>query len=253
MKKSTTLVILIAGLFLAACSAPAPEPTPEPTPIPATSTPLPSPTPLPPSAWRGEWNIWMGVDLVASSLEMEDLDGTITSEFQVQPEDLYSLLATKSEDETILKGTWESSTENGTVHVILLENQDQFVGNLNGYIPFCGAKNGAEMPDPCVLDWGGEWQVWLGVDLYNSTVTYVQDGTVVTGQGKTAQGYQANFNGEINADGSIVTGGYSVMVVKGSFEVIMSDTMLQFSGNYDGQPLCGARRGAEKPETCLAP
>lgn len=255
MKKPVILVLVLAVWFLSACSAPAPEPTPTPTAIPPTSTPLPTPTatPLPPSAWRGEWTAWTGSELYESSLVLADDGGTITSEFEPEAGDLYSLLATKSEDELTLNGSWESATASGTVRVRLLDNPDQFVGNLDGYTPLCGARNGAEQPDPCGLDWSGEWQVWLGSDLYNSTVTYTQDGTIVTGQGKTAQGYLANFNGEINEDGSIASGSYTIMVINGSFEVHMADNMLQFSGNFDGEPLCGARWGAPKPEVCLGP
>ena len=253
MKKVLVLALVLAVWLLTACSALAPEPTS--TPIPPTSTPLPAPTatPLPPSAWRGEWTIWTGDNSQESFITFEDMDGAVTSsEIEIDRGNI-TFQAVKSEDEFTLNGTWQSDAESGTIRVRLLENQDQFVGNMNGYIPFCGARNDAEMPEACVLNWSGEWQVWLGTDEYNSTVTYVQDGMTVTGQTTTSQGYKANFNGEINADGSIASGGYSIMVINGSFEVIMDDNMIQFSGNYDGQPLCGARWGASKPETCLAP
>ena len=253
MKKVFVLVLVLVIWLLSACSASAPEPTS--TPIPPTSTPLPAPTatPLPPSAWRGEWTIMTGDDLQESLISFEDIDGAITSsEIEIDRGNV-TFQAVKSEDEFTLNGTWETETESGTIRVRMLDNEDQFVGNIDGSTPFCGARNDAEIPDPCILNWSGEWQIWLGDELYNSTVTYVQEGTTVTGQTKTAQGYQVNFNGEINEDSSVASGGYSIMVTNGSFEVFMDDNMIQFSGNFDGQPLCGARLGASKPEICLAP
>ena len=163
--------------------------------------------------------------------------------------------ATVAEDEKTASGTWTNSAgDSGSITIRLSDDEMQFVGNHSGEIPICAAKAGAEMPDPCGLNWSGEWQVWLGPDQYNSTVAYIQEGSNVTGQAKSAQGYRYDFKGAINEDGSIASGTWSAVVLGGEFEVYMADNMIQFSGNLDGEfPLCGARWGAPKPDTCLFP
>ncbi len=257
MKKIARLVLAIGIALLSACSALAPEPTPTPTPIPPTSTPIPTPTatPLPPSAWRDTWTVWKGEEREEITMDFKVVDNNLTTTFVSAEGDEIDVEAIISEDEKTITGTWSSKDgSSGSIHARLSEDENQLVGNLSGETPICASKAGAEMPDPCGLNWSGEWQVWLGPDQYNSTVVYIQEGDSVTGQAKSAQGYRYDFKGLINEDGSIATGTWSAMVLGGEFEVYMADNMIQFSGNLDGEfPLCGARWGAPKPDTCLVP
>lgn len=257
MKKIARLVLAIGIALLSACSALTPEPTPTPTPIPPTSTPIPTPTatPLPPSAWRDTWTVWTGEELQEMTVDFTVVNNELTATFVSDDGDELEIEAIISEDEKIAAGTWtNSAAETGSIKMRLSDDEMQLVGNLSGDTPLCAAKPGAEMPDPCVLNWSGEWQVWLGPDQYNSTVAYIQEGVNVTGQAKSAQGYRYDFKGAINEDGSIASGTWSAVVLGGEFEVYMADNMIQFSGNLDGEyPLCGARWGAPKPDTCLVP
>ncbi|NMC45296.1 MAG: hypothetical protein GYA52_00540 [Chloroflexi bacterium] len=257
MKKLMGLGLLILIGTLTACSTLFSEPTPTPTPIPPTSTPIPTPTatPLPPSAWEGTWTAWAGTELLETTIEIKRENGNFVAIYEPTAGNPQTINAIVSDDELLFSGTWQSAEEeSGTLKLRMMDGNMQFVGNQNGYIPICGAKEGATQPDPCGLNWSGEWQVWLGPDQYNSSVTYTQNDQTVTGQAKSAEGYRYDFRGTINEDGSIVTGSWSAVILKGDFEVYMDDNMIQFVGNLDGEyPICGARWGASKPEVCLGP
>jgi len=160
--------------------------------------------------------------------------------------------ASTNEDGLTAIGTWDSSSgRSGTIAMLINEDKNQFIGNLDGTEPLCGARDGYEQPSPCKcefgFDWSGEWLVWLGTEQIETILLFTQDGNDVG-----ILIYE--FEGITSEDGFTLTGPWKALGASGTLEAKMLDNMAQFTGNLDQiYPICGARLGAPKPETCMGP
>ena len=243
--------MIVVFLVFASCTASEPVPPPTETPLPPTVAPTEEPTPTatpePISPWFGVWKTWTGEELTEIEIEFLAKENMLTAEFEPTPGDVHTVSAVISDDEKTARGTWQNSKgASGTMAVRMLEGDVQFIGNLDGYQPLCGVKGDAEQPDPCVLNWGGGWKVWVSKEEIDGTFVYTQTGNVV--QGTASYGFLSFLaKGQVSEGGSVITGTWKY----GTFEAIMAENMIQFSGNLSGDLICGVRMGGEKPDPCL--
>lgn len=119
----------------------------------------PPPTPTPTSIWSGEWVVWVDNSLAQASMELsqsgDSISGTLTGEAAA-----YSISAVQGEGGQTVSGEFGTS-QTGTFPFsfswMMLDSGVQFVGNfafesdnISGFpAPFCGARPGDPMPDPC--------------------------------------------------------------------------------------------------------
>lgn len=93
--------------------------------------------------WNGEWIVWFGPDDTEMLMVMQQ-DGNQVGVM------LYDFSGTVSEDGRTLTGEMNEMGFTGQVEARLLDNQAQFTGYVSGLFPFCGARPGGPMPDPCM-------------------------------------------------------------------------------------------------------
>ena len=265
MHKKTFIIKLsfISSLFLiSACtggeqpasatittSPPIEIPTAEPT---ATLIHTPTPTLPPQEAWVGPWTLWVGNNMEQLEIDFISDRDQIVGVIEVGGGETKTFSAKTSEDGLTAIGTWISSNgQSGTLALLITEDKKQFIGNMDGTEPLCGARDGYEQPHPCKckfgFDWSGEWLVWLGTEQIETILLFTQDGNDVG-----IRIYE--FEGITSEDGFKLTGPWKALGGSGSFEAKMLDNMAQFTGNLEQiYPICGARLGAPKPEPCMGP
>jgi hypothetical protein len=110
------------------------------------------PTPTPIIDWSGTWTTFIGdpagpYDTVTVTINQTDM--SVTGSFSYAGGD-YSLSGTLSADRMTLSGTWNRSGSTGPFLWHWL-NMNQFNGNEdNGNYAWCGYREGAGQPSPCL-------------------------------------------------------------------------------------------------------
>lgn len=115
-------------------------------------TPTPTYTPTPSFDWNGSWQFWVG-GLNFVDVSVTQSGNTISGSFLLGGGDTISFSGTLSESFQVATGTWENSSgPTGTFQWQMKSgNLNQFVGNGDGGSDeWCGAKNGASKPSPCL-------------------------------------------------------------------------------------------------------
>lgn len=115
------------------------------------------PTPTPAFVWEGAWTIYNFVpgDPVDTFLMNITVDGdAFTGVITVDPAFTVNLTGTLSDDRLSVTGTWTSPTFDGTfAYYALGANQFQGSGRREGILAaWCGSRDGAGMPDPCLRE-----------------------------------------------------------------------------------------------------
>ncbi|MBI4770384.1 MAG: hypothetical protein HY784_08255 [Chloroflexi bacterium] len=123
-------------------------PTPSSTPT-VTATPTPTGTPLPPVNWGSTYSIKIG-DTDADMYLVQN-DNTVGADI-APGGNSYHLSGVLSADTLTVTGAF-SGSGSGTFFWHMAPGGDQFSGNwVEGGLTtaFCGARNGAPLPDPCL-------------------------------------------------------------------------------------------------------
>ena len=107
-------------------------------------------TPTPSFDWNGSWQFWTsGLNFVNVSIDQSG--NTISGSF-LHLGDTISFTGSLSANHQLATGIWENDTgPTGTFQwQINSGNLNQFVGNIDGTGEWCGSKNGASKPSPCL-------------------------------------------------------------------------------------------------------
>jgi len=113
-------------------------------------TPTPTYTPTPSYNWEALWDIWIdgfgpfpsvfgrAGNTVTATISRPTFDVNITGNISANGQEL--------------SGTWTNTLGGNGVFSFQIKagNFNQFVGNYGGSFDWCGAKNGASMPSPCL-------------------------------------------------------------------------------------------------------
>ena len=116
------------------------------------ATPTPSLTPTPSVIWADNWFIWVGPEpLTQYTMTILHSASDLTGSFDAGSGNTVTLSGTLSQDYTTVSGSWTSTGGgSGTFEWQREENENQFVGNLDGGPnEWCGARAGAALPSPC--------------------------------------------------------------------------------------------------------
>lgn len=117
----------------------------------------PPPTPTLAYDWSGSWNVWVEDDLEPASMELsqsgDSISGTIAG-----GDEVLDLFGTRSEGGQVVSGEVDvTPPAEITFTWRMLETKQQFVGSFtrtyqgtpNPPEPYCGARSGYSMPEPC--------------------------------------------------------------------------------------------------------
>ena len=113
----------------------------------------PPPTPTPTHDWDGAWSVWLGSEgggdlLVEAEMTVnisgDNFTGTLT--LMGETADINGVI---NADHTSASGTWTSTMDAGPF-IFYWISDTQFNGNWNGTGAWCGARDGAAQPDPCL-------------------------------------------------------------------------------------------------------
>lgn len=149
----------------------------------------------------------------------------------------------------ILDGTFPE----GTVHWVLDGSGNTFDGNFNGWLKWCGAREGVPFPTGC--SFAGSWMTGHDSENAYCNMELTLIDTIVTG---TA--CNDSINGAVtywlSSDGPItILSGYYYQSSGPSLRIhfyLLGQNALQFQGNYDNfYPWCGARTDQQLPTPCL--
>jgi hypothetical protein len=114
-------------------------------------TPTPTYTPTPSFDYEAEWTVW--IDTYGPVTMVMDRTGNTVTGTYPRNGGTVTVTGTLSANGQVLSGTWTHSIGGtGPIQFQIKEgNPNQFVGNYNsGNFQFCGAKNGASQPSPCL-------------------------------------------------------------------------------------------------------
>jgi hypothetical protein len=115
-------------------------------------TPTPTLTPTPVIEWTGTWTTAyaeIGNPYVTFSISLTQSDGIVYGSFTYNTV-YYSLTGSLSDDLMTFSGYWDNGITTGPFLFHWL-NPNQFNGNAaNGSIEWCGYRNGASIPSPCL-------------------------------------------------------------------------------------------------------
>lgn len=244
---------------LAATSTPQPLPTAETTTtaIPPTATATESATAtatatataevLAEGAWDGRWqtdcdtqNFFFCGDVVLSQTSASK---TVTGTFA----DGAGSITARIEGENQLVGTWTYNEESGDLSFWLSEDETIWRGNWNRTSAWCGAREGASLPESCgIASWFGDWQTNCGTGACG-LLNLTQNGDEVVGS-------YANGNGVLrgNVIDTVLQGQWLRGTSSGTFKFFLRPGNQRFSGNFDEEhPWCGHDGTVELPEPCL--
>jgi hypothetical protein len=115
---------------------------------PATPTPSPTPSPTPVYNWTGTWTIYVNASTYAMSVNQTG--NSISATFDAGGGNTISLTGTLSANWQEASGNWTASAgPTGTFAFRMMDNLNQFQGNIDGTGPWCGSRNGAGAPGTC--------------------------------------------------------------------------------------------------------
>ncbi len=99
--------------------------------------------------WSGKWQVWIGPDLQEAEVELTQKGDEVTVQLTINPSESYTFSVKTSSNGRDLSGTitYGGITGKGQIH--MLDNRQQFTGNVMGIAALCGARPGASRPDPC--------------------------------------------------------------------------------------------------------
>ncbi len=109
------------------------------------------PTPTPVVDWNGTWTTKygpLGGPYENFTVNLTQSDSTVSGTFTYDAE-AYSLTGSLSADFMTLSGTWMGSGDSGSFLFHWL-NPNQFNGNVSSSFEWCGYRNGAGVPSPCI-------------------------------------------------------------------------------------------------------
>ncbi len=112
----------------------------------------PPPTPTPTYDWAGTWESW--ADSATFTMTLTQSGDQISGSFTYLAQD-YSIVGVRGSGGQTVTGTLtrEGSSDTAAFTWEMLDNRDQFTGNLvssGSPEPWCGARNGAAQPSPCL-------------------------------------------------------------------------------------------------------
>jgi len=116
----------------------------------AIHTPPPTPTPI--YYWAGVWTTSHGVTSFPHQtfiVTLNQTDNNVSGSFIVGGVTV-TLEGSLSSDWQLFTGTWDDGTNSGPFEWKMI-SVNQFIGNMdNGDYEWCGARNGADIPSPCM-------------------------------------------------------------------------------------------------------
>jgi hypothetical protein len=116
---------------------------------PPTPTPTPSFTPTPNYNWTGSWITSHGNPDDTYVISLTQTDMTVEGSY-TDGGNIVTFNGTLSADKLTINGVWVSIFTSGFFEIKLI-NPNQFVGNNNnGDYPWCGYREGAGFPSPCM-------------------------------------------------------------------------------------------------------
>ena len=126
-----------------------PRRTPPPTPTPSP-TPTPTLTPTPVYDWSGTWTTSQQFEGVSEEyiIELTQSNDTVTGSY-MRLGLLVTMNGTLSADKQVLSGTISNDTGSAPFTLRLI-NLNQFIGNADETVAWCGHREGAGLPSPCM-------------------------------------------------------------------------------------------------------
>ena len=115
-------------------------------------TPTPTYTPTPSFDWNGSWQFWVLAQNY-TNISITQVGDTISGSFLASVTNTVTFSGSLSANFQVATGTWESTAgSSGTFQwQIKPGNLNQFVGNIDaGSSEWCGSKNVASKPSPCL-------------------------------------------------------------------------------------------------------
>ncbi len=113
----------------------------------------PPPTPTPTRDWTGTWTIWLGAEGGGDPGFDSEMTVNITGDNFTGSMMLLGgsvdINGVINADRTMASGTWTSNADAGPFTFYWI-SENQFNGNWNGTGAWCGSREGAERPNPCL-------------------------------------------------------------------------------------------------------
>ncbi|TAK13485.1 MAG: hypothetical protein EPO32_05310 [Anaerolineae bacterium] len=117
-------------------------------------TPTPTYTPTPIAHWAGSWSLYIEPFAASYPLSLTQSGLTVSGSFDLGGVPI-NVVGTVSADGMTVTGTWtnSSTSDSGSFVWKLKANLNQFVGNFvdsGTTYGWCGYRNGASVPSPCL-------------------------------------------------------------------------------------------------------
>ncbi len=109
-------------------------------------TPTNTATPTPSYIWDGDWTT--SVNGAICSMALTESGNTVSGSYTC-PTYTGTVTGTLSANRRTLSGTWTTIGSGSFTWQRKTVNTNQFVGNWDGTEYWCGARDGASLPDPC--------------------------------------------------------------------------------------------------------